>query len=135
MKRLHSIKLAMRDRKSRLRRDVIRLTVATAFVGASLTALYGYISAPPPEDPSVAAARLAEAERLEAQEAVARRTGTILFVTFTKLCEEHRFDNATGHTIAIDYVDCDERLKSDSKAKAQGAKAKNMRGMLASFRK
>ena len=56
-------------------------------------------------------------------------------MTFTKLCAENSFDNTTGHTVAIDHVDCDERLARDSKTKAQGAKAKNMRGMLASFKK
>lgn len=123
----------MRDRRSQMRRDVLRLSLATAFVGASLFAVYGIISTP--EDPSVAAARLAEIEKLEAEEIQAHRNGTILFVTFTKFCEEHRFDNSTGHTVGIDYVDCDERLARDTKAKAQGAKAKNMRGMLASFKK
>ena len=134
MKRLHRIRHAMRDRTSRLRRDVICLTLATACLAAGFTALYGYILRPE-ADPSAIAARAAEEERIEALALQARRTGTILFVTFTKYCEEHRFDNQTGHTVGIDYVDCDERLARDNNARREIEKTKNVKGMLASFNK
>lgn len=134
MKHFRRIRLAMRDRRSRLRRDVICLTLATVCLAAGFTALYGYISRPA-ADPAAVAARAAEEERIEALALQARRTGTILFVTFTKYCEEHRFDNQTGHTVGIDYVDCDERLARDNNASREIEKTKNVKGMLASFNK
>lgn len=136
MKRFNHIKKAMRDRTSRMRRDGIRLAIAMACLGAGLTAIYGYISsASPDNDPETIAARLAEEQRLDDEARQAYRTGTILFVTFTKYCEEHSFDNQTGNTVAIDHVDCEERLARDSRAKKEAAKGKNMKGMLASFKK
>jgi hypothetical protein len=134
MKRIQIMRQAVRDRTMQLRRDSATLTLATALVGASLYGLYSYVGSKTidPDFEAAAAARIADEQRLEA---LARRKGTILFVTFGQYCEEHSFDNATGHTVGIDYVNCDERLKRESNARAEGAKAKNMKGMLASFNK
>ncbi|MDO8877701.1 MAG: hypothetical protein Q8M24_07400 [Pseudolabrys sp.] len=134
MKRFHRIRHALQDRTSRLRRDVICLTLATVCLAAGFTALYGYISRPA-ADPAAIAARAAEEERIAALALQARRTGTILFVTFTKYCEEHRFDNQTGYTVGIEYVNCDERLARDNDALREIEKTKNVKGMLASFKK
>ena len=99
------------------------------------TVLPAVQSPAPVLDEATIAARLADTQQREAKALLARRNGTILFVTAEKLCEEHRFDNLTGHTVAIDYVDCEERLARDAKAKQEAAKTANMKGMLASFKK
>jgi hypothetical protein len=137
MKHFNRIKRVIRERTPFLRHDGVRLVAATAIVGAALFGLYSVTASLPPPvlDEATIAARAAERERAEALALQARRTGTILFVTFTKLCEEHRFDNTTGYTIGIDQVDCDERLTRDTKVTSEGAQGKNMKGMLASFKK
>lgn len=135
MKRFRLMKQAMRNRKARLRRDGIRLTLATAVVGVALFGLYVAIAGKSQDIEKREAARLAEIERLQAAKIQALRTGTILFVTFTKYCEEHRFDNSTGYTVGIDYVDCDERLARDKITKKEVATGTDMKDMLASFKK
>jgi hypothetical protein len=137
MKHLQRMLRLVRERTPFLRHDGVRLVAATAVVGAALFGLYSLTGNQPPApvlDEATIAARLAETQQRESKALLARRNGTILFVTADKLCEEHRFDNQTGHTVAIDYVDCEERLSRDI-AKQEASKAANMKGMLASFKK
>ncbi len=130
-------KLAVWARGSLLRHDSIRLTAATAVVVVSLFGLY-CVTVGEPSSPvmteATAAARLADTQRQEALAFEARRRGTILFVSTDKYCEEHKFDNVTGQTLAIDYVDCEERLARDANVN-RAAKTSNMKGMLASFKR
>ena len=116
-----------------LRRDGVRLAVATTIVAGALVALYGLIG----NSPFAKIAAVDEAatlRRIEAQ-IQARRIGSILFLTSDRLCEEHTFDNVTGYTVSIDHVDCETRLENKNKIEAQTAKTASMQGMLASFRK
>jgi hypothetical protein len=138
MKHFQRMLGVVRERTPFLRHDGVRLIAATAVVGAALVGLYSVTAGQPPApvlDEATLAARLADTQRQEAKALQARRNGTILFVTAEKLCEEHRFDNLTGHTVAIDYVDCEERLAREANAKQEAAKTANMKGMLASFKK
>lgn len=138
MKHFHRMLRWIRARTPYLRHDGVRLTAATAVVGAALFGLYSLTGNQPPApvlDEATIAARLADTKQREAKTLLARRNGTILFVTADKLCEEHRFDNATGYTVAIEYVDCEERLSRDATPKIEAAKTANMKGMLASFKK
>jgi hypothetical protein len=140
MKMLSRISLIARKQSAFLRHDGIRLTAATAVVGAALFGVYVWTGSPPQPplpDEATLAARLAESQREAALALQARRTGTILFVSSYKYCEEHRFDNTTGNTVAIDYVECEERLARDAKPDkgGDGSSAKNMQGMIASFKR
>lgn len=117
------------------RRDGIRLAVATAIVAAALAALYGLVGEMPftriPVDDAAAARHIQAAIE-------ARRIGSILFLSSDRLCEEHRFDNQTGNTVSIDFVDCAARLEhgtgTDLQA-AKAAKAAGLQNMFSSFRK
>lgn len=115
-----------------LRRDGVRLAIATAVVAAALAALYGAVGeisfARIPVDEATVARRIqAEIE--------ARRIGSILFLSSDRLCEEHQFDNRTGNTVSIDLVDCATRLERGNGADLQAAKAAGMQNMFSSFRK
>jgi hypothetical protein len=128
----------VRDRTPFLRHDSVRLTAAIAVVGGAFFGLYSTIERQPPAlviDEGAVAARFAESQREAAKALAARRSGSILFVSADKYCEEYRFDNSTGHVVSIDYVDCEERLARDDNAKKEVAKTANMKGMLASFKK
>ena len=138
MKRFYRMKQIFRQRTSLLRHDGIRLTAATAVVGAALFGLYSVIGGQPPVpviDEAALAARLTDALRQQTKAAESRRVGSIVFVTAEKYCEEYKFDNATGHVVGIDYVDCEERLTRDADVKKEVAKSANLKGMLASFKK
>ncbi|MDO9412450.1 MAG: hypothetical protein Q7T81_07745 [Pseudolabrys sp.] len=137
MKILGRIKQVIRERATFLQHDGVQLAAATTFVGAALFGIYNYTGQPPAPyiDEAAVAARFAESQREAALVRQARRAGTILFVSADKFCEEHHFDNATGHTVAIDYVDCEERLSRNADIKKEEAKTAGLKGMLAGFKK
>jgi hypothetical protein len=138
MKQLRRIKQLIRDHTPYLRHDSVRLAAATAVVGAALFGVYSASISQPPGpvfDEASIAARLTDTLRQEAQALAARRSGTILFVSTDKFCEEHRFDNVTGQTVAIDYVDCEERLSRETNVQPEAGKTASMKNMLASFKK
>ena len=114
------------------RRDGVRLAIATAVVAAALAALYSLVGEMPftriPVD-EAAAARRVEAE------IAARRVGSILFLSSDRLCEEHQFDNRTGNTVSIDFVDCAARLERGTGVDLQTEKAAGQQNMLSSFKK
>ena len=115
-----------------LRRDGVRLLVATAFVAAALAALYSVVgdirlTKIPVDEATVARRIQAEIE--------ARHIGSILFLTPDRLCEEHQFDNRTGNTMSIDLVDCAARLERGTGVEIQAAKAAGLQNMFSSFRK
>jgi len=116
-----------------LRRDGMRFALAATVVVGALVALYGLIGT----SPFAKVAVVDEAAVMRSIEAQirARRIGSILFLTSDRLCEEHAFDNVTGYTVSIDYVDCETRLENKNKIEAQAAKTASMQGMLASFKK
>jgi hypothetical protein len=115
-----------------LRRDGLRLLVATAFVAAALAALYSVVG-------DIRLTRIpideaAVARRIQA-EVEARRVGSILFLSSDRLCEEHQFDNRTGNTMSIEMVDCAARLERGTSVELQAAKAAGLQNMFSSFRK
>ena len=115
-----------------LRRDGLRLVVATAVVAAALAALYNVVgdirlTGPPVDEATVARRIQAEIE--------ARRVGSILFLSSDRLCEEHQFDNHTGNTVSINMVDCAGRLERGTGVELQAAKAAGLQNMFSSFRK
>ncbi|HEY0301702.1 MAG TPA: hypothetical protein VGC36_10230 [Rhizomicrobium sp.] len=100
-------------------RDGMRFAVAVTLGAVALFALYGLVAGTPflkvePVDEA------AEMRRIEAQ-AQARRFGSIVFLTSERMCEEHRFDNSNGYTVAINYVDCEARMGISIEAMAQAA--------------
>jgi hypothetical protein len=118
------------------RRDGLRLAVAILLMTGALLGLYGSIAGLPlmkvPVVDEAGALR-----RIEAQ-AQARRIGSILFLAPDRFCEEHSFDNFTGNTVSIQYIDCDGRLAGRIAADTAAAKTgntQNMQDMLASFKK
>lgn len=118
------------------RRDGVRLAVAIVAMTGVLLGLYGSIAGLPwmrvPPVDEAAALR-----RIEAQ-IQARRIGSILFLAPDRFCEEHSFDNLTGNTVSIQYIDCDGRLAGRIEADAAAARTgntQNMQNMLASFKK
>ena len=115
-----------------LRRDGVRLVVATALVAAALAAIYNVVGNLPFARIPVDEATLAR--RIQA-EIEARRIGSILFLSSDRLCEEHQFDNRTGNTVSIDVVDCEARLERGNGADLQAEKATGMQNMFSSFRK
>ena len=132
----HLNKATQNRAKRSARRDGVRLTVATLIVAAALLGLYGTLSGLPmmkvPVVDEAAALR-----RIEAQ-MQARRIGSILFLAPDRFCEEHSFDNVTGYTVSIQYIDCDGRLAGRTETEPAAAKAgntQNMQDMLASFKK
>jgi hypothetical protein len=137
MKALVRIKQVIQERTTFLQHDGVQLAAATTFVCAALFGIYNYTGQPPAPyiDEAAVAARFEESQREAALAQQARRSGTILFVSADKYCEEHHFDNMTGHTVAIDYVDCEERLSRAAEVKKEETKTAGMKGMLASFKK
>ncbi len=115
-----------------LRRDGLRLVVATAVVAAALAALYNLVGDMPFTRISVDEATVAR--RIQA-EIEARRIGSILFLSSDRLCEEHQFDNRTGNTVSIDLVDCAARLERGTSVELQAAKAAGLQNMFSSFKK
>lgn len=132
------LKKPTQSRKTRsARRDGVRLAVATAIVAAALLGLYGSLSGLPMMMKVPVVDEAAVLRRIEAQ-AQARRIGSILFLAPDRFCEEHSFDNFTGNTVSIQYIDCDGRLAGRTAADTAAAKAgntQNMQDMLASFKK
>ena len=115
-----------------LRRDGIRLAVATVLVAAALAVIYSIVGKTP--FTSVPVDEAAVARRIQA-ETEARRVGSILFLSSDRLYEEHQFDNRTGNTVSIDFVDCAARLDRGSGADLQAAKAAGLQNMFSSFKK
>jgi hypothetical protein len=135
MKRFYGIARIVREKALWLRRDSVRLTAATAIVGAALFGLYSAIAVQasrPVIDEAALADRLTETLR---QQAEARRIGSIVFASPDKYCEEHTFDNTSGNVVAIDMVDCEERLTRELTMKSKAAKPAGMKDMLTSFKK
>ncbi len=115
------------------RRDGLRLAVATMLVAGSLAGLYVFIGAQPVT--KIAAIDAGEIMRRNEAQIWAHRMGSILFMSPYQYCELHRFDNFTGDTVAIDYVDCEATAEKQITADTQAAKTESMKGMLSSFKK
>ena len=133
----HLNKATQNRAKRSARRDGVRLAVATLIVAAALLGLYGTLSGLPMMMKVPVVDEAAALRRIEAQ-MQARRIGSILFLAPDRFCEEHSFDNATGYTVSIQYIDCDGRLAGRTEADPAAAKAgntQNMQDMLASFKK
>lgn len=133
----HLNKATQNRAKRSARRDGVRLTVATMIVAAALLGLYGSLSGLPMMMKVPVVDETAALRRIEAQ-AQARRIGSILFLAPDRFCEEHSFDNFTGNTVSIQYIDCDGRLAGRIAADTAAAKTgntQNMQDMLASFKK
>lgn len=133
----HLNKATQNRAKRSARRDGVRLTVATLIVAAALLGLYGSLSGLPMMMKVPVVDETAALRRIEAQ-AQARRIGSILFLAPDRFCEEHSFDNFTGNTVSIQYIDCDGRLAGRIAADTAAAKTgntQNMQDMLASFKK
>lgn len=133
----HQNKATQNRAKRSARRDGVRLTVATLIVAAALLGLYGTLSGLPMMMKVPVVDEAAALRRIEAQ-MQARRIGSILFLAPDRFCEEHSFDNFTGNTVSIQYIDCDGRLAGRAEADATAAKTgntQNMQDMLASFKK
>ena len=115
------------------RRDGLRLAVATLLMAGALVGLYAFIGA----QPATKVAAVDEGEVLRRNEAQiqARRMGSILFLSPYQYCELHRFDNLTGDTVAIDYVDCEATAESQITAETLATKTENMKNVLSSFKK
>lgn len=132
------LKKATQNRAKRsARHDGVRLAVATVTVAAALLGLYGTLSGLPMMMQAPDVDEAAALRRIEAQ-MQARRIGSILFLAPDRFCEEHSFDNVTGYTVSIQYIDCDGRLAGRVEADPAAAKAgttQHMQDMLASFKK
>ena len=115
------------------RRDALRLALATTLLAGALAGLYFFIGSQPL--PQVAAIDDGEVLRRNEAQAQARRMGSILFLSPYQFCELHRFDNQTGNTVAIEYVDCEETVEKQITADTLGAKTENMKNVLSSFKK
>ncbi len=115
------------------RRDGLRLAVATMLVAGALAGLYVFIGAQPVT--KVAAIDAGEIMRRNEAQIWAHRMGSILFMSPYQYCELHRFDNFTGDTVAIDYVDCEATAEKQITAETRAAKTESMKGVLSSFKK
>jgi hypothetical protein len=115
------------------RRDGLRLLVATLVMAGALAGLYAFIDAQPVA--KVAAAGADDVVRRNEALARAHRMGSILFLSPYQYCELHRFDNLTGNTVAIDYVDCEATAEKQITADTLAAKTENLKGVLSSFKK
>ena len=83
----------------------------------------------------VAAAGADDVVRRNEALARAHRMGSILSLSPYQYCELHRFDNLTGNTVAIDYVDCEATAEKQITADTLAAKTENLKGVLSSFKK
>jgi hypothetical protein len=126
-------KLAPRPQARVTRRDGVRLAVATLLVAGALAGLYVFVGAQPVT--KVTAVDTGEVERRNEAEIKAHRMGSILFLSPYQYCELHRFDNFTGNTVAIDYVDCEATAEKQITAETLATKAESMKGVLSSFKK
>ena len=115
------------------RRDGLRLAVATFLMAGALVGLYFFIGAQPVT--KVAAVDDGEVLRRNEAQVQAHRMGSILFLSPYQYCELHRFDNLTGNTVAIDYVDCEATAEKQITAETLATKADNMKNVLSSFKK
>jgi hypothetical protein len=127
-------KPVQRSKTRAKRRDDLRLIFATTVMVGALAGLYAFVDAQP----------VAKIAAIGADEAVLRRNqalirahrmGSILFMSPYQYCELHRFDNFTGNTVAIDYVDCEATAEEQITANTLAAKSENMKGMLSGFKK
>lgn len=126
-------KSAQRPQTRVTRRDGVRLAVATVLVAGALVGLYAFIGAQPVT--KVTAIEADEVLRRNEAQIRAHRMGSILFQSPYQYCELHRFDNLTGNTVAIDYVDCEAAAEKQIAADEPTAKAESMKGVLSSFKK
>lgn len=131
MRRLQ--KPAQRPQARVTRRDGLRLAVATILVAGALVGLYAFIDSQPVA--KVAAIDADEVSRRNEAQIRAHRMGSILFLSPYQYCELHRFDNFTGNTVAIDYVDCEATAEKQITADTLAAKTESMKGVLSSFKK
>jgi hypothetical protein len=138
-------RVQMRRKASPIRRgDGKRLVFATAGVIATLLLLFATADRLnvifPAAAPNEAAMQAQiEAQAKEAKEAKeeeqARRVGSIVIASRSRLCEEFIFDNFTGRFLSEEHVDCEARLVQATSGEASAAKTARLRGMLNSFRK
>lgn len=124
---------ALRPQARVTRRDGLLLVFATMLVAGMLVAAYTFIANRPL--PQVAALDQSEVLRRYEAQRQARRMGSILFMSPYQYCELHRFDNFTGNTVAIDYVDCESTVEQQTTAETLAAKAANMKDVLSSFKR
>jgi hypothetical protein len=117
--------------------DGRRFTAAAAFLITILLGLFFISSIMHATDPVAAGIKAKAAQAQAAAEthrkAQARRVGSIIFESNDRLCDELKFDNFTGETLAVGKVDCEARLAPAAPADPTAAKKNGMRSMLESF--
>ena len=112
--------------------DGLRVTlVITALTGALLSVFVLATASP-----IAGSGAQTQAEAQPAPDERDHRTGSIVFVSRKKMCEELRFDNISEQILSVGYVDCEARLVRDTDDGAQ-ARAKRARAfsVLSSFKK
>ena len=112
--------------------DGLRVTlVITALTGALLSVFVLATASP-----IVGSGAQTQATVQPAPDERDHRTGSIVFVSRKKMCEEMRFDNISEQILSVGYVDCEARLVRDTDADAL-ARAKQARAasVLSSFKK
>ena len=120
------------------RREGLRLTVAIATLIGALSALSLIITPFFISNSALTGEKnltTAELHQQAQEKAKARRTGSIIFVTHAKMCEELRFDNVAEQILSVDSIDCEDWLTRTTTNEAKSAKAANMRSVLDSFKK
>lgn len=125
------------DRIPFWRSDVLRLSVAIAsLLGALLVISFILNPLFISKDALKGKQKGDSAAELHQQaEDKARRTGSIVFMTQAKMCEELRFDNVAEQVLSVADIDCEEWLTRTNAMDAKTAKAANMRSVLDSFKK
>ena len=70
-----------------------------------------------------------------APDAPDHRTGSILFVSHKRMCEELRFDNISEQVLSVGTIDCDARFAHENDDDAQTRRSARTLMMLAAFKK
>lgn len=115
-------------------RDGLRLLFATVVMAGVLAGVYAFVD---PQPVAKVGAVDAADDVVRRNEALVRahRMGSILFLSPYQYCELHRFDNLTGNTVAIDYVDCEATAEKQITADTMAAKTESMKDVLSSFKR